>query len=416
MQKNRSEGLRPFACYIFLFFLIYAAFGFQSPFLPRLLEERGLTPSVLGFFLSAATCMRLLAAPMAGYLADRRFSIASILTLAMASSGVFSLLYLLPAHGFLLFFILTGHAFLLGPVVPLADAMAVWSAKRKHFSYGKIRGTGSAAFIAGVLISGQFVAVAGIRYVFVANAILVLLASALVAYRLNREEVGRECFSKTALGRETLKTLLLLLRIPVFRLVILISGLILGSHALHDGFTMIRWHNAGLSPKVSSFLWSLTVASEVVIFFVFGEPLLNRFGPRTACLISLSAALLRWCAMAMTTSVSILIPIQLLHGLTFALLHLTCMRLIVRAIPEELAGTAQGVYSTLGPGIASVTLTILSGFLYAHFGPAAFWFMAGLAAASFPAILRLKPLLLLYRHPEIHKLSESQNPSSRSSL
>jgi hypothetical protein len=39
-----------------------------------------------------------------------------------------------------------------------------------------------------------------------------------------------------------------LLRLREFRLVLTIAALVLGSHALHDSFAMIRWKAAGISP------------------------------------------------------------------------------------------------------------------------------------------------------------------------
>jgi PPP family 3-phenylpropionic acid transporter len=81
--------------------------------------------------------------------------------------------------------------------------------------------------------------------------------------------------------------------------------------------------------------------------------------------------------------------VQPLHGLTFALLHLACMRLIVRLVPPGLEGTAQAIYAALGVGVASALLTAASGLLYARFGPAAFWAMALLSAAALPLGLKL---------------------------
>ena len=41
---------------------------------------------------------------------------------------------------------------------------------------------------------------------------------------------------------------LILLRLPLFRNLILVAALILGSHAMHDAFAVIRWSAAGISP------------------------------------------------------------------------------------------------------------------------------------------------------------------------
>jgi len=72
--------------------------------------------------------------------------------------------------------------------------------------------------------------------------------------------------------------------------------------------------------------------------------------------------------------------VEPLHGFTFALLHLACMRELARIVPPELAATAQAFYGTVAIGLATAVLTIVSGALYARFGGAAFGVMAGLCA------------------------------------
>jgi MFS_1 like family len=39
-------------------------------------------------------------------------------------------------------------------------------------------------------------------------------------------------------------------------------------------------------------------------------------------------------------------PVEPLHGLTFALLHLACMAVIARTVPSRFAATAQAIYGT----------------------------------------------------------------------
>jgi PPP family 3-phenylpropionic acid transporter len=76
--------------------------------------------------------------------------------------------------------------------------------------------------------------------------------------------------------------------------------------------------------------------------------------------------------------------VEPLHGLTFALQHLACMRLIAEVVPAPLAVTAQAIYGTVAVGVATALLTLGSGSLYAHLGAGGFWVMAGLCAAALP--------------------------------
>src|ERR671922_482990 len=115
--------------------------------------------------------------------------------------------------------------------------------------------------------------------------------------------------------------------LPVFRYVVLIAALVLGSHAMHDAFAMIRWRAAGVSAGVASVLWSEAVLAEVVVFFLIGPALVRRLTPPGALALAALAGIARWSVMATSTQVLALALVQPLHGITFALLHLACMRL-----------------------------------------------------------------------------------------
>jgi MFS transporter, PPP family, 3-phenylpropionic acid transporter len=174
-----------------------------------------------------------------------------------------------------------------------------------------------------------------------------------------------------------------LLRISRFGVMILITSSIYGSHAMHDGFAVIWWSAVGIEPSTISILWSEAVAAEVVVFFVIGPALLDRFGARGAALLAAAAGIVRWSVAGMTTSVFPLSIIQPLHGFTFALLHLAAMRMIQALVPPRLAGTGQSIYA-FGSGCSTAMLTLLSGILYAKFGGASFLGMAILCAVALP--------------------------------
>jgi PPP family 3-phenylpropionic acid transporter len=106
--------------------------------------------------------------------------------------------------------------------------------------------------------------------------------------------------------------------------------------------------------------------------------------------LAAGAGVLRWAVMAQTADVAAVALVQPLHGLTFALLHLACMRVLGRTVPPGFEGTAQALYATVGVGAASALLTLASGSLYGSLGAQAFWFMAALCAAALPLTFRLR--------------------------
>ena len=120
-----------------------------------------------------------------------------------------------------------------------------------------------------------------------------------------------------------------------------------------------------------------------------GRPLLDRLGPNGAVMLAAAAGVLRWTVSAETAALPMVAMIQPLHGLTFALLHLACMRRLAEIVPPGLSATALTLYGTVGIGAASALLTLASGTLYGAIGADGFWVMAALCAIALPLARRL---------------------------
>ena len=378
----RSTALPRF---MLLYAAMYAAFGVASPFLPALVNARGVPAAQLGLVLSAGTAIRLLTAPLAGRLGDLIHGLRVVLVVCLILAAGVTLGYV-PAQGFWPFLALSlGHAAALAPVTILADALALGAAVpppgsgRRGFEYGWVRGTGSAAFIGGTLLAGQAVSAWGLDVIVGLQALL-LGAAAVAARRVPELQHAR---TAAAVGAPA-GGVRLLLRLPQFRQLVLVAALVLGSHAMHDAFAVIRWRAAGVSPAMVSVLWSESVAAEVLVFFLLGPALVTWLTPAGALVVAALAGLVRWTVMAQSAAVLALALVQPLHGLTFALLHLACMRMLARIVPPGLEGTAQALYGTVGIGAASAGLTLVSGVLYARVGAQGFWAMAALCALAVP--------------------------------
>jgi MFS transporter, PPP family, 3-phenylpropionic acid transporter len=377
--------------FIALYALMYAAFGVSSPFMPAFFEGRGLGPEQVGILFGAGTAIRLIAGPLVGRIADLSQTLRGALAICELTAAVVALgLLSAPA---LMPLLLTSvfHAAALAPTTTLADALALVAAQRgpgrPGFEYGWVRGTGSAVFIIGTLVSGQVVASWGLASIIISQAVLLVAASG--AATLVPLGERREAASGT--GAMARGGVIALFQMPVFRRIMLVSALVLGSHAMHDTFAVIRWSAAGITPAVASALWSASVAAEVIVFFFIGPPLLRRLGPATVVALAATAGVVRWIAMASSTSLMALALVQPLHGLTFAALHLACMRVMSVIVPPHLAATAQAMYA-LGAGATTALLIVASGSLYGAIGAQGFLVMAFLCAAALPLVRGLRPL------------------------
>src|SRR5205823_14353165 len=135
--------------------------------------------------LAAGMSMRLMAAQAVARLADRLDAPKVILALCTTAGALIGLGYL-PAQGaWALIAVGVVHTAALAPLPPLSDTLALGAAaptgsggrSRWKFHYGWLRGCGSAAFVLGLVMSGQAIGHFGIVVIVWLNAALLLAAS-----------------------------------------------------------------------------------------------------------------------------------------------------------------------------------------------------------------------------------------------
>jgi len=371
------------AAYVILYALMYAAFGVASPFWPEYFRAKALSSQEIGLVLGAAMVVRLGAGPLVGRLADICHALRAALAGCAALAAAMAAALVLANSFVVLLCVALAQAAALAPITSIADALSVSAARPeiagKPFEYGWIRGAASAAFASGTIIVGQFIQPDHLDPVVWLNAMLLVAASGATALLPPVRALGEPRASKSA----DLFAMHPLFRIARFRSVLLVSALVYGSHAMHDAFAVIRWSDSGIDAPVISLLWSEAVAAEVVVFFLVGPALVDHLGARGAASVAALAGVVRWMVAGSTTSVLLLSVVQPLHGLTFALLHLACMRILGAVVPAHLSATAQTVYA-FGSGLVTAVITALSGALYARYAGASFVAMAVLCAAALP--------------------------------
>ncbi len=276
------------------------------------------------------------------------------------------------------------HAAVLAPLTPIADALALGSAQAKPgFAYGWVRGAGSAAFIAGALRPARLVEPARARRHRLAQR-----RAARAGRRLRAAGAQPRRRTAGAQARARAGAAAGLLRIPVFRRLMLVAALIGGSHALHDGFEVIRWRAAGLSAGQAACCGRCRSRPRWWCSCAWAAAAATGSAPAARCRCrpwpGSSAG-----AAAQTAWFPAMALVEPLHGLTFALLHLACMDMIARVVPAELAATAQAFYATVAMGAPAPRVTLASGPLYGRVGAGAFWAMAAMCALAVPVAGRI---------------------------
>jgi PPP family 3-phenylpropionic acid transporter len=171
-----------------------------------------------------------------------------------------------------------------------------------------------------------------------------------------------------------------------FLLFLACAALNMSSHAVLTGFSTIHWQAAGHSEGIIGFLWAIGVISEVALF-AWARTILARIGIPGMLMLGAGFAMVRWMGTGASTELWLLVPMQVLHGVTFGATHLAGMTLIQRHVAPGVSASAQALYSSLGMGVAMGLTMAASGWIYAGLGGKAFWVMACLSAGSFAVAL-----------------------------
>jgi Na+/melibiose symporter-like transporter len=136
---------------------------------------------------------------------------------------------------------------------------------------------------------------------------------------------------------------------PGFRLRVVLFAVLGGALGVMDGLLFVFLKELGAHEWLDGVALTFTCLSEVAIFF-YAKELEARFGA-TGCLhivcFCYTARLVYYSLLGSLGSVWLVLPAQLLHGVTFGLLWAIGNRYMRRCAPEGLESTLQGLFQAL---------------------------------------------------------------------
>jgi PPP family 3-phenylpropionic acid transporter len=272
-------------------------------------------------------------------------------------------------------------------IMPLTETVAMSGVRAAGLDYGRMRLWGSLSFIAASVCGGWVVERLGpgaIIWLIVIGGALTTAAT----HALRRPIGLGRLKAATAPPRLDLAGALSLLRSRIFLALLAAGGAVQAAHAVLYTFGTLHWRAIGLSADWCGALWAISVVAEVGLF-AFSGAVVARIGAPQLIGLGAAAAVVRWTAMGFDPPLALLVPLQVLHGLTFGAAHLGAIHVIARAVPEGQGGTAQALYASVVGGVGMGAAMLLAGPLYADFGGRAYWAMAVLGALSLTASMAL---------------------------
>jgi PPP family 3-phenylpropionic acid transporter len=378
-ERWRAAGWRVSLGYLWSL----AAVGAYTPFAAIYFLDLGFSGVQVGVLAALPALGIALAGPLWGAAADamslHRGMLAAALLLAtllaLAASRVTAFLPLLLLLGLL--------ALIMAPVAAILDAYAVTIAERFGGSYGGLRVWGSVGYTAAALGVGQLMG-ERVTSLFLVIQALCLGLGLLAIWGLPglRERAASPLFG--GLGA--------LLRNRPFVVLLLIGYLTASGAAIMNSFLGIRMQELGGAASLVGLAIALGAASEFPVVARGGWFLTTIGAPR---LVTLAVAVyaLRFLAYATIPSAAWMLPVQLLHGLSFGAFLIASVTLTYRLAGPRHAAAAQALLAATSFGLGSITGSLVGGALLDEVGT------AGLFRGA--ALLMLLPLVISWGMPRL---------------
>ena len=360
---------------------IFLMLGTQMPFWPLYLKGEGLDAADIGVVVAAASWARVFGLPLWGWVADPPGrGRPTLLGLALAGAAVYAAFFFVEGYWpALVLQVLVG--FFTGALIPLGDSQILQATREQRVDYGRIRLWGSATFILGNLVGGWLIALEN-RDWYLAAIVLPLLATAATAWALPRRPRERTQRAPVKLGT--------LLRNRAYLSIALVSCFLQASHGAYYVISAIAWRAAGYSEAAIAWLWVEGVVAEILLLAA-GKHLLRRYSTATLLAVGGIGSAVRWSLTALTDDLWLLIVLQALHALSFAIVHLASVTTLARVVPPERLASAQALWTAVYAGIFISGAMALAGWLYELQGQeAAYGAMAGFSLAGLVALLLLR--------------------------
>ena len=356
------------------YFCYYAALSCLMPFLVLYYSQAGLSGPQIGLLVGISPIITWLAAPLWGALADSTRQHRAMLSVTVL--GAMLMVALLSWATELAWFlpIVAGYAFFAAPVMPLVDNGVMELLGERSALYGRQRvwgaiGWGVAGALAGMLVDRLGLGFSFYAYLFFMAVGLAVSTRMVVSGGTIGQPFGAGI--RTVMGNRPLM---------IFLVTALIASM--GSGIVHN-YLFLYLSDLGASETLMGLSLTVATLSEMPVFF-FSSWLLRKVGARGLLLLAIAAYVVRLLAYTLMPPVWLVLPINLLHGLTFSALWVAGVSYVNQVTPKGSGATAQGLFSGLTMGLGSATGAVLGGTLYDSLGPtvvfqaAALWIAVGL--------------------------------------
>jgi PPP family 3-phenylpropionic acid transporter len=351
------------------FFISYGAVSFLIPYMALFYQGQGMSGGQIGLLTAIPPIISFFAAPLWTGAADatRRHKLVTVI----ATVAVVIVAFIFPgmaSFGGLLLMV-SLFAFTNSPISSLVNsAVLVQMGDRKH-QYGRVRLWGTIGY--GILapFGGTLIGRLGLQWSFWGFAIL-MLVSLLVVFLIPFQQSHVRSMNFFGQG---VRVLLRNKAWVLFLVMVLIAGV---GMATVNNYLFVFMNYLGASKSLMGIALTVSTISEIPAMF-FSDRLIRRYGARGMLVIALTVIGLRLIFYSLTAQPWVILLIQLMHGLTYAVIYTAGVYYADQIAPPGLNAVTQGMFAGTFMGFGSAAGGLLGGLLLDRFSPEGMYAIVG---------------------------------------
>ncbi|MCE5279598.1 MAG: MFS transporter [Planctomycetaceae bacterium] len=384
--QHERPGLAGFppgvaACFVWVYVAEFLPVGVVAPYLQVFLKNAGFSKENIGLIQGALGMTTMLAPPLWGYFSDRLGRPRLALSVAvLASIPAFGLVWLAGGSLWAVMAAIVVYGLFREPIIALTDGLTLRYIHLRGGDYGFVRSFGSLAFIVAVgAMELLGVSRPGDVRPLIAAAFMIGLAhQALSLLSLPPVHAGGASIRYRPDLRVLLQRGFVLLTLAA-----VLSRVAMMSY--YYFFTLFV--KESLHFPHAGWLWAIGPVSEIPMIFFSGR-LMKRFGVRGLFALSLVGTIVRLLGYGAATAWWQIIPLQLLHSLSFGAFFTASVTYVSRLVAPEMKTSAQTVFAGIAYGVGSLIGGALGGAVVQAWGYAGLYrTFAGVAALGLVVLL-----------------------------
>ncbi|KAG7382642.1 hypothetical protein PHYPSEUDO_004673 [Phytophthora pseudosyringae] len=341
-------------------------------YLPIFFDEANFSKSEIGILLAIPCLCTIFGPPVWGALADALHRHKQVLVFCHVTSAllIFSIQFV---NSFPLMCVIVFAAYCqMVPTLALLDLAAMKLTAKCGGDFGKQRLYGAFGYGVGGYISGMLASAVGIEWCFT-----MMLAVSCVTLLLLLRYIPAG-FGDDEDGQPHQKGVLWSTVTHIFRrpdvLILFIVALVVGVNGgFIDSYLFLNVYDlSDDGATIVSVFVAVETLSEIPLFFL-SSTMIERFGTAVCLFVVVAAFFVRDIVYAYMEQPWYIVPLEILHGVTYGLLLATLTTYLYDAAPKGAAGTMIGLLSAFLRGIGAGIASLVGGQIYDDYGVRTMW-------------------------------------------